>query len=218
MSKYGISDEVQADAGKPMFQPGITDNVVLSEAVFRNSKDDGSGTDVLTLIFRDERGGEFRYLVWDVNEAHTREMNQKYPRTHSRSNSVKGYVAGQPVTDDQAIDMAYADFFRKVKHIMTKFMSEEEAIIPPQNSYADFSKAVVAKLTPKCNDVKVRLKVVFNNNDYLTIPRYGNFIESMDVEATNLHIGPKDRITRTEPDAEEVSASAGSTSDSDLPI
>ncbi len=219
---YGTA-EVKADSGRPMFMAGISDNTELSNIAFENSKTDGSGKDVLTFTFSSSNGGTFRKIFWEVDPSKVIEMNQKYPRNHTRDNQTIKAKKGEPISDDQAVQMAFDEFNRQIKHIMTKYMSDDEAIISNVNSYRDFAMAVISKMKGKYEGKKMRMKTVYTKNDYLDIPRFGNFIESMDVpkEKSSIVLNISyDKITRSTPSSEESVSAAVSMPDTtnDLPF
>ncbi len=220
---YGTS-EVKADAGRPNYLAGITENVELSKVAYENSKQDGSGKDVLTFTFTATNGSQFRKIFWDIDPVRVAKLNQDYPSTHSRDNKEKGYVKGQTKTDAQAIEIAYDDFNRNIKHILTKYMSEEDAMIKNVNSYKEFAQQIVKKLAGKYEGKKMRLKTIYNKNGYLDTPRFGNYIESMSVESSNISWNDLyDNKTRNTPTSEETVAEAAFSGDgvevtNDLPF
>jgi hypothetical protein len=201
---YGTS-EVKGDAGKPMFMAGITENVELSKVAFENSKSDGTGKDVLSMTFTASNGAEFRKIFWEVDANRVIEMNQKYSKTHTRDNTKLGIKKGETVTDEQAVILAYDEFNRHIKHIMTKYMSEEDSIITNVSSYKDFAGQVIKKLSPRIAGKKMRLKLIYNKNNYLDTPRYGNYLDNMENPVSSLSINPRwDNVVRAEPTEEPV--------------
>lgn len=214
---YGTS-EVRADDARPFFTVGISENVVIKSADFENSRLDGTGSDVLAFTFMQPNGAIFRKIVWEVDPIRVAKFSKDYPRMHSRNNEKAGYVKGEVITDEQSVRIAYDDFNRFIKHILTKYMSEEEATITNVKSYKDFCMMVIKKLSGKL-DKKIRLKTVYNSNGYLDLPRYGNFIEPMDIEISTLAIGPKDNIERATPtDENKVESAVTAKVTNDLPF
>lgn len=200
---YGTS-EVKGDVGRPGYLAGITENVELTKVAYENSKQDGTGKNVLTFTFTAPNNSQFRKIFWDIDPAQTAKLNQAKPRVHSRNNEKLGYEKGKVITDEQAIQIAYSDFNRNIKHILTKYMSEEDAIIKNVNSYEEFSKQVIKKLTGKYEGKKMRLKTVFNKNGYVDFPRFGNYIEPMSVETSSITWDDRyDVKTRNTPSSEE---------------
>ena len=221
---YGTS-EVKGDAGKPGFMAGITENVELIKAAYENSKLDGSGKNVLSFTFKAPNGAEFRKIFWEIDPSRVISFNQQYPKTHKRDNEKMGAKKGEAISDEQAVTMAYSEFNRQIKHIMTKYMSEDEAVIGNVDSYKDFAMQVCKKLTGKIENKKMRLKLVYQSNNFLDIPKFGNFIESMSVDPTGLTINiTYDKINRSTPTSEAavadsfVGADAPGAVSNDLPF
>lgn len=215
---YGTS-EVNADASKPAYVAGITDNVRLTKTSFENSKQDKTGKDVLMFTFTAPNGSEFRKIFWDIDPERVAKMNQAYPSNHSRNNEKRGYVKGEQKTDAQAIEMAYDEFNRQIKHILTKYLSEEEATIKNINSYKDFAMQIVKKLTGKTENKLMRLKTVYNKKGYLEIPRFGNYLESMETSPSELFLTEYDIITRNIPSKEsDIEESFANAPENDMPF
>lgn len=215
---YGTS-EVKGDAGKPQFMAGITENSEIIKVAYENSKQDGTGKDVLAFTFKAPNGAEFRKIFWEVDPARVIDFNQKYPKNHSRNNDKLGIVAGQPITDEQAVNLAFSEFNRQIKHIMTKYMSEEDAVIANVNSYKDFAMQVCKKLAGKFNGKKMRIKLIYQKNGFLDIPRFGNFLEPMG-DTSSLTITQYDKIKRDAPssDSEVEDALLADSVTNDLPF
>lgn len=88
-------------------------------------------------------------------------------------------------SDDEA---SQDDTNRRVKHICTKFIGEEAYnAIPEATGFEDFfdkvNKAIARKTTGK-----YRMLFHYNNKGYVTVPRYPNFIESMDTTPSKITI------------------------------
>jgi hypothetical protein len=79
---------------------------------------------------------------------------------------------------------------RRVKHIATKFLSEDAFVIPNVDSFATYAAAVIKLLAGKFEGIKVRVLFVYNGKGYVSLPKFPNFIESSDVtkELTKLVI------------------------------
>jgi hypothetical protein len=215
---YGTS-EVNADASKPAYVAGITDNVRLTKTSFENSKQDKTGKDVLMFTFTAPNGSEFRKIFWDIDPERVAKLNQDYPSNHTRNNEKRGYVKGERKTDAQAIEIAYDEFNRQIKHILTKYLSEEEATIKNINSYKDFAMQIVKKLTGKTENKLMRLKTVYNKKGYLEIPRFGNYLESMETSPSELFLTEHDTITRNVPSKEsDIEESFVNAPENDMPF
>lgn len=88
---------------------------------------------------------------------------------------------------------------RRLRHIATKFMPEDEFEFEVE-TFEELGKEVVKRLTPKLKNTLVRIKVVYSNNNYTSLPRYVPFIERMDVEKSSLEILSIDKMTKDSPD------------------
>jgi hypothetical protein len=92
---------------------------------------------------------------------------------------------------------------KRVKHIMTKFMAEEHTKIEyDTEQWVKYASTVKAKLDAVRKGVKIRLKAIYGNKNYVTLPNYTPFIERMDIEKTTLSILSIDKMTKDVADAE----------------
>ena len=92
---------------------------------------------------------------------------------------------------------------KRIKHIMTKFMGTEHTKIEyDTDQWVKYASTVKAKLDAVRVGVKVRIKAVYDNQNYVTLPNYTPFIERMDIEKTTLAIQTIDKVTRDVPDTE----------------
>ncbi|MFW6225672.1 MAG: hypothetical protein ACOC3V_01775 [bacterium] len=110
----------------------------------------------------------------------------------------------EPVdNDNKKLNDKINNQMKRVKHIATKFISEEEFEFNASD-FEDFSNKVIEKLKGKYEGKKVRIKVVYNYNNYTSFPNYVPFIESMDIpkENSKLEISSIDKMTKDRPDTE----------------
>ena len=92
---------------------------------------------------------------------------------------------------------------KRIKHIMTKFMSVEHTKIEyDTDQWVKYASTVKAKLDGVIKGVKVRIKGVYDNQIYVTLPNYTPFIERMDVEKTTLLIQSIDKLVKDVADTE----------------
>jgi hypothetical protein len=92
---------------------------------------------------------------------------------------------------------------KRIKHIMSKFVSEADTKIEyDTDNWMKYASTVKAKLTPFIKGVKVRIKAIYDNNNYVTLPNYIPFIERMDVSKSTLEILSIDKVKREEADRE----------------
>lgn len=97
---------------------------------------------------------------------------------------------------------------KRVKHIVTKFISDEKYDVTA-NDFKEFCDKTIALLGTSYKGTQVRVKVVYSNSNFTALPNYVPFIESMDVPKANstLEILSIDKMVKDRPDA-EVSAQA----------
>ena len=94
---------------------------------------------------------------------------------------------------------------KRIKHIMTKFMAVEHTKIEyDTDQWVKYASTVKAKLDSVIKGVKVRIKAVYDNQNYVTLPNYTPFIERMDVEKTTLKIQSIDKLTKDIADTESI--------------
>jgi len=89
----------------------------------------------------------------------------------------------------------------RLKHIATKYISEEEFDFE-SDSFESFCNTIISKLTGKFEGKPMRVKVVYSNKNYTSLPKYVPFIESMEVpkEKSRLEIVSIDKMTKDAPD------------------
>ncbi len=105
------------------------------------------------------------------------------------------------------VEKQATDVSRRVKHIATKFMPESEFVIENVTSFGDYANKVTALFGQKFIGKKFRMLFIYRGK-YASLPKYPNFIESMDVPAdkTNIYISDynKKKLIKPEPDASPV--------------
>jgi hypothetical protein len=105
---------------------------------------------------------------------------------------------------------------KRIKHIMTKFLSEEQCKVEyDTDNWIKYASAVKAKLDPAKAGVKVRIKATYDYQNYVTLPNYTPFIERMDVEKSSLDILSIDKMTKDSPDTESKTENPFETSAGD---
>jgi hypothetical protein len=196
---YGITKETQ-DTLSPI-PLGINQNVTFKGATFEQLSEDKEP--VLQYHFEDSEGRELTQTMWPVDPQRVRENALSYPREHRRSNKAKGYVKGNTITADEAVEMTLADFNAYNNHILNRFFTQEEILkaMEPVNSYPTFAQAVVTLTESKETYPLVRLKVVLSYNDkYHVLPKnhFEPFIELMSVNPSALKITQYDKMAPSE--------------------
>jgi hypothetical protein len=94
---------------------------------------------------------------------------------------------------------------KRLKHIATKYIKEDDFDFE-SNSFEEFCQTMIKKLTGKFEGKKMRVKVIYSNKNYTSLPKYVPFIESMDIpkEKSTLEISSIDKMTKDAPDKSEA--------------
>ena len=101
---------------------------------------------------------------------------------------------------------------KRVKHIMTKFLEEDKVNITA-NDFDGFCQQVITLLGNSYVGKKLRTKTIYSYNNYVSLPKYVPFLESMDIEAdkSKLKINPNfDKMEKDEADNPSTLTSTGS--------
>ena len=126
-------------------------------------------------------------------------------------------------TNNEGWEKKLQSQMKRVKHILTKFM-EEDKIIINATSFDDFAKTVITLLGNSYVGKKLRVKTVYSYNNYVSIPKYVPFVETMDVNPTKLNITSFDKMEKDEADnpatltSTASNGAAGQPAESGLPF
>ena len=181
---YGFNQETKSESPvSKQFTSGIHSNVELEGVSFESPRKDGTGDPSLIFTFRGENGEIFRHIEWAVG--------------------------------DQAADPAKAveNLSKRVKHILTKFIPEDQAVLTG-NNYAEFSKGVIALLGDKHKGVKVAIKLLYNQKNNLVFTKYLGFIGK---DKTDLRISGSETAQLSRIEAQPTDVTAAKAID-DLPF
>lgn len=181
---YGFDETTESSgSGGNLMSPGINENVKLIDIKYENSKQDGTGTDVLRFYFEDSDGATFNHTEFPIDRERVVENAKKW---------------GEDPKD--LLQREESDFGARIKHIVECFVPAEKAKVKA-SSFEEFCEKVIELLGESYQDVPVRLKVILNKKDFLTLPRktFTPFIERMDQEGSKMKINPKyDKIEYSE--------------------
>jgi len=187
MSNFAITEEDKV-SGSSHIPVGIHDNITMLKPTFESLKE--GNPPVLKLNFEDENGASHDDVVWDVDPERERENAVKYEKKHPRDVKAKGWVKGEQMKPDEAVEIAYANFRQRLKHVATKFVDEETITEATKGatSYADFAEKYISMFTDEVLEEgnPVRLKLAANQQGYATLPKYPPFIEEMSVKPSRL--------------------------------
>lgn len=200
---YVIDETTSSGEAGSGLRPGINENIKLTSVRYDKAGKKDDSPFALIFTFENETGGSFEEKLFEINPEKQKEFAVTSPRKHGRDDKAKGYVKGAPITPDQAVAIAYADQASRIKHIMNKFIPEDQIKISAR-SFQEYAEAI-GKLLRGKTDVLLRLKITLNQKDYYQIPKFPPFLERMDVNPSKLEINPAyDRIVKVTPDAEKA--------------
>lgn len=177
MSLYSITENTKT--GSALMQPGINENVKIVDIVRENSKQDGTGAEVLRFYFEDENGGTFNHTEFPIDEAHTRTLAKSWKQD-----------------PDQLVKKTSEDLASRIKHILSAFMPPESIIIKDATGWEDYCDKVVALAGKLYQGQLFRIKVILNKKDFNTFPKVpvSPFVQNME-EKNSMFLNPKyDRV------------------------
>ena len=105
--------------------------------------------------------------------------------------------------DPEKLENKTNNQIKRVKHIVTKFISEELYTFEVKD-FKSFCLETIRLLGTSYIGKKVRIKVVYSFNNYTSLPNYVPFIEKMEVpkEKSKLEILSIDKMTKERADVE----------------
>lgn len=175
---YGFDQETPEQLGASPIPAGINEKVGLVKVVYEPAKE-GSNNMCLAFYFKNKKGQQLRHTEWpiDVEETQTRAMKQG----NDPQQAVQKRVRAQGV---------------RIKHIVTKIIPAERAVVKGVNTFEQYAHAVVKLLRPHLPAGPFWLKVLLNDkNDYSTLPPYTPFIEKQEEgKPTTLKIDKGEKI------------------------
>lgn len=197
---YGIDKTIQSESGFKTIGVGIQENCEMTGVTYGPSseKKDGSAKGLM-FNFKQEGGGTFRHLEFPIDADRERQNAETFYDKLVKEG--KAPDVPKPLYIQQYVKRAYDTQASRIKHIMSKFIPEDQTLVGG-STFEMFSNAVIAALGKSYVGKTVRLKLVYNYKDYVTFPKYPNFIELQTSSPTQLRINPKkDRLEKQTPDA-----------------
>lgn len=175
---YGFDQETPEQLGTTPIPGGINENVKLVDIAYEPAKE-GSENMCLSFYFQDKEGRQLRHAEFPVDPEETKK--RAIQQGNDPVDAVRKRVRAQGV---------------RLKHIATKIVSEERAVIKNVQTFQQYAQAVIQLLKPELPAGPFRIKVIMNHKDYSSLPPYPPFIERQTDEATKLKI---DKRERTQP-------------------
>jgi len=130
---------------------GIHDNITMTDISIEKSP---TGKDYMSFTFTSEDGKVLNKTEWQPT-----------------------------IKEDQGHDVLLSKIknqAKRIKHIMARYMSEDATKVTYNyDNWVTYAKEVKAKLDPVKGTSKMRIKAVYDNKGYVSLPNYVPFIESM---------------------------------------
>ena len=159
MSIYKMTEDILVDVqGQSWMDVGIHENVELIDIVSETSQ---NGNPYLAFYFENEKGEKVSKTEWEVKADKPLEQMNPTEKEHYLL-KVKNQMA-------------------RVGLIARQFVDKSELLFAAMN-FKHFADTIKAKLENKTKGVKLRIKVIFDYNDWATLPSYIKtpWIEKMD--------------------------------------
>ena len=119
------------------------------------------------------------------------------------------------------VEKQATDVSRRVKHIATKCMPESEFVITDVNSFEEYGHKVVSLFGQKFMGRKFRMLFIYKGK-YVSLPKFPNFIETMDTPAdkTTIYISDwnKKKLVKPEPDTTTTPETVMATGGAEMPF
>ena len=177
----------------PYLEAGIHDNCSLDRAEYGKSE---RGNEFLAFYFKDPNGSIVSKTEWPV----------RMPEPLSGL-SPEQYTQDDSKEKDMYESMSLNQMAR-IKHIcVDSGYITNEAFVFEATTFQEFAETVVKLLEAvDAKDKKVRIKVVYDRNNFTSLPSYTRYvwIESMDIakEDSKIRILSIDKMQRTQADQE----------------
>jgi len=165
--------------GSSFMDAGIHENITLSKVEYNTSK---NGNQFIAFYFKDANGNQVSKTEWEPKKR----------------------------DDNDDISKKQENVMSRIKHICvnSKLLTEDEFTFKV-NSFEELAKKVVELLESKkdkWDTTKLRVKVIYDDNNYTTLPRYTKFVwlENMEIPKDQSKIKklPLDKFEREEADKE----------------
>lgn len=136
------------------------------------------GNKFLVFEFKNEKGQELAHTEWEPRDADETRLNQKI------TNQIK-----------------------RIKHLAKRFIPEDQFNFEASD-FESFARETIQRFADKYKGVKLRLKVVYSNSNYTSLPNYIPFAENMNIpkEESKLEILSIDKMIRDRADRETPTA------------
>jgi hypothetical protein len=196
---YSVTSNLEVTGNATSYiSPGIHENIKMVNVEYDTTD---KGNEYVAFYFEDERGDKLSHTEWPVKPTK--------PLDAMSDEEKKTFLA---LIDNQK---------RRVGQIVTCFVPKESYTFNA-DSFKQFAENIIKILGTSFKTKTVRVKIVYNNKNYTTLPNYWRytFIEPMSVSTaeSRIRLLNIDKIERTEPDIVSSPSAVPSVSTDDLPF
>ncbi len=215
---YGFDENTPAGSGTFLKEAGIHD-VTLPKGSVTVESLTPNGSPLLMFNFKTAKG-DFRLVIWDVNVQRESDYARGTFTTETAANNQPKDKNGNLLTVEQFVEQKVNEakqlIGRNVVHILSAWEPNREKLRVKADGYLDFAHAVAKLATGLALDGNgpdgqpVSLLTVYDGKDYVTVPRFPDFIGPRAVLEAVVKAGKPQyyRMTRNKPDAEAAKATA----------
>src|SRR5690625_4637796 len=100
---YGINKETKETTFASPINAGIQEDITVTGIVYEPLKE--GNEPLLQVQLADNNGGVLNEVLWPINEEDIRQRAEDQPREHKRSNKAYGFVEGEIITADEAVQI-----------------------------------------------------------------------------------------------------------------
>lgn len=148
------------------FDAGIHGGVKIEKICLENSKKDGTGKQVLAFHFKGPKGENYRHVEWPIDSS------------------------------DAKAESKVTNMSKRIKHILTKFVPEENVLVGNVSSFEEYAAAIIKIAGNNFAGKEFAVKMVYDDKGNLGFPKYVGFIAN---NVTDLKIGNNDKVTKPTP-------------------
>lgn len=142
---YGISKDLAVDE-RNRFEGGIHNGITIEKISYENSKQDGTGKQVLAFHFKGTKGETFRHVEWPVEES------------------------------DANMESKIVNMGKRIKHILSKFVPEADIVIGNVSTFEQYANEVIRIASTSYEGKTFEIKLLVDDKNNIGFPKYVGFI------------------------------------------
>lgn len=159
---YGFDQETPESTGTAVIPPGVHSNVKLVDVSYGTMSDESENY-CLMFKFKDDQGRELTHSEWPIDMEVVRQQAVQDGKDPNKEFSRR--IQAQGV---------------RVKHIVTKVIPRDRAVVSKVPTFEAYAKAVVNLIKGALPSGPLHAKVLLNNKGYSTFPGYTPFLQKME--------------------------------------